>query len=623
MNALGTLTACRLSLTEKVTFATLNVFGRNLNGIPRSPTRTGRDHFGNHAVIGDDRQERRSRRSSAASTADDERRATRRATSTRPRAPQVTAAATSRSTKSQVAAARTLGAALGIPDSVAASDYTAGAGGKVVTGALGEPAVVVKGRASAQKAGGLAASGAPEPVDCAGMGRWSSLVATLALSACATAPAVTPKVMPSATSAEPVEPPANAAAYTTAARPDGVVGGPRAAALANEVREALRARGDAGEPDGALAVAARWLAGQGAGARQRGLADVALRAGFPGAVSTAAAFRLDAGADDVWRQALADVAGNLAVTRYAVYVSPAEIAVVVFGRMEATLEPIQRRFRPGEACRLRGEISPRYDHARIYLTRPDGKVDETPKSGRAIDVSLPLSAPGVYRVEVMSDGATGPVVLANVPLYVGVAEPAWTPSPPRDDVGGASPAQAEARMLALLNDARRAAGLPSLVVDLELQAVATAHTEDMSAHRFFGHVSPTTGMVEDRLKRAGIIVSLCGENVAQADNADGAHQILMESPAHRANMLGVKFTHVGIGIAVRPGEAGDLLATLVFARRPRPPSAPLTPALATNFISSLRRAKGAAGAIAVDPVLQKAAEAGIAFLTANDAATPD
>jgi hypothetical protein len=38
--------------------------------------------------------------------------------------------------KSQAAAVRTLGAALGIPDSVAAGDYTAGAGGKVVTAAL-------------------------------------------------------------------------------------------------------------------------------------------------------------------------------------------------------------------------------------------------------------------------------------------------------------------------------------------------------------------------------------------------------------------------------------------------------------------------------------------------------
>ena len=39
-------------------------------------------------------------------------------------------------TKTQTSAARTLGAALGIPDSVAANDYISAAGGKVVPAAL-------------------------------------------------------------------------------------------------------------------------------------------------------------------------------------------------------------------------------------------------------------------------------------------------------------------------------------------------------------------------------------------------------------------------------------------------------------------------------------------------------
>jgi hypothetical protein len=87
-------------------------------------------------------------------------------------------------------------------------------------------------------------------------------------------------------------------------------------------------------------------------------------------------------------------------------------------------------------------------------------------------------------------------------------------------------------------------------------------------------------------------------------------------------MLGAKFTHVGIGVGIRPDEARELLATLVFVRRPRPPSAPLTPAHVTSFISSLRRAKGV-GPIRVDPVLQRAAEAGVAVLTAGGEAQPD
>jgi hypothetical protein len=39
-----------MNLQDKVTFATLNVFGRNLNGISKTESRSGRDHYGNHSV---------------------------------------------------------------------------------------------------------------------------------------------------------------------------------------------------------------------------------------------------------------------------------------------------------------------------------------------------------------------------------------------------------------------------------------------------------------------------------------------------------------------------------------------------------------------------------------------
>src|SRR6185369_1938751 len=282
--------------------------------------------------------------------------------------------------------------------------------------------------------------------------------------------------------------------YMTAARPDGVVGGARAVGLAEEVRAVLRARGDEAEADGVLAASAASIVGAGAWEWIHSPGEVALRSGFPGLVVTAGAFYLDdGGRKDVWRLALADVASNLSVTRYGVYVSPDGVAAVVLGRMEVSLDPFPRRFRPGETCRLRGEVAHRYERARVYMTRPDGTVAETAIPGRKIDLSLALAAPGAYRLEVMSDGASGPVVLANVPLYVGIDEPAWAPAPPPDNARPADPAQAEARMLALLNDVRREARLPPLVTDPELRAVALGHTDDMIARRFFGHVSPVTG----------------------------------------------------------------------------------------------------------------------------------
>jgi hypothetical protein len=134
MNALGTLTdSAGVSLTERVTFATLNVFGRNLNGIQKVTDRTGRDHYGNHSVmvmIGKNVKPGVIGGVVAATNGTYSAGDIDSATGGVVTGGDISAA------KSQAAAVRTLGAALGIPDSVAAGDYTAGAGGKVVTGAL-------------------------------------------------------------------------------------------------------------------------------------------------------------------------------------------------------------------------------------------------------------------------------------------------------------------------------------------------------------------------------------------------------------------------------------------------------------------------------------------------------
>ncbi|HKP59504.1 MAG TPA: DUF1501 domain-containing protein [Polyangiales bacterium] len=124
-NALG-----MLNLTDKVTFATLNVFGRNLNGIAKVESRSGRDHYGNHSVmlmIGKNVKAGviggvAKGGSSGAYVASD--------------IDSTSGAAAMggdiKAAETHVSAARTLGAALGIPDDMAAEDYVASAGGKVV-----------------------------------------------------------------------------------------------------------------------------------------------------------------------------------------------------------------------------------------------------------------------------------------------------------------------------------------------------------------------------------------------------------------------------------------------------------------------------------------------------------
>jgi hypothetical protein len=123
-----------LSLADKVTFATINVFGRNLNSIAKAEARAGRDHYGNHAVmvmIGKNVKPSvigglttpASGNALQASAIDS-------ATGAASASGDIPA------TQTHVAAARTLGVALGIPSSQLNTDFISSAGGKVVNAAL-------------------------------------------------------------------------------------------------------------------------------------------------------------------------------------------------------------------------------------------------------------------------------------------------------------------------------------------------------------------------------------------------------------------------------------------------------------------------------------------------------
>jgi len=122
-----------LGLTDKVTFATMNVFGRNLNGITKVDARTGRDHYGNHAVsvlIGKNIAPGVTggvvQGTSGAFAASDIDSATGKPVT----GGDIPVA------KTNVALARTLGVAIGIPGSMMDADLSASAGGKVVNTAL-------------------------------------------------------------------------------------------------------------------------------------------------------------------------------------------------------------------------------------------------------------------------------------------------------------------------------------------------------------------------------------------------------------------------------------------------------------------------------------------------------
>ena len=120
-------------------------------------------------------------------------------------------------------------------------------------------------------------------------------------------------------------------------------------------------------------------------------------------------------------------------------------------------------------------------------------------------------------------------------------------------------------MLAFINAERNDAKLPPLALDESLAAVARAHSKDMLSKNFFAHESPTTGTPADRLAAAKVAVQTLGENIAMGLSTAICHRNLMNSPGHRANILG-EYTNCGIG-AVKAAN-GMLYVTQLFATFP-------------------------------------------------------
>lgn len=106
----------------------------------------------------------------------------------------------------------------------------------------------------------------------------------------------------------------------------------------------------------------------------------------------------------------------------------------------------------------------------------------------------------------------------------------------------------EKRMLDMVNEERTSRGLKALQMDPKLQEVARAHSKDMFEKGYFSHTSLDGRSPFDRMKDAGIVFFAAGENLALAPNVDIAHNGLMNSPGHKANILTGEFGKVGIGV---------------------------------------------------------------------------
>lgn len=116
----------------------------------------------------------------------------------------------------------------------------------------------------------------------------------------------------------------------------------------------------------------------------------------------------------------------------------------------------------------------------------------------------------------------------------------------------------EKAMFDLVNQERQKVGLEVLVWNEQLKAVGEAHCLDMFERGYFSHYTPEGASPFDRMDQAGIKYSAAGENLAYAPSVQVAHQGLMSSAGHRANILRPEFGHLGVGV-IDGGINGKML----------------------------------------------------------------
>ncbi len=144
-------------------------------------------------------------------------------------------------------------------------------------------------------------------------------------------------------------------------------------------------------------------------------------------------------------------------------------------------------------------------------------------------------------------------------------------------VSAAADSGSEQAFLSAINSTRASAGLGALKMDGGLQAQARRHTADMIAAGKIFHSS--SGELESA---AGSGWSKLGENVGRGGTVSSLHQAFLDSPGHKANILG-DYNYVGIGTDT---ASGVLYVTVVFMKKgatePAPSPTTTTPAATTN-----------------------------------------
>ena len=233
---------------------------------------------------------------------------------------------------------------------------------------------------------------------------------------------------------------------------------------------------------------------------------------------------------------------------------------------KVTLNRLPTQVPSGTTISLSGQLlTHTREKIQLFVGLPDGRVKRLRPTQPSLDgrfqVATQLKQAGRYEVELLINRGRGPETAVLLPVFVGVSrDPRPLVAP---DLSVTNDERSpEEKLFTFLNAARRRLGLSPLKRDKRLDAVARAHSKDMAAGGFFGHLSPVQGTLQERLDSSGLSPVRSAENLARSPSVYRMHRNLMGSPSHRINTLDPGFTHVGVGVVQ---DGNSLIATEIFA----------------------------------------------------------
>ena len=109
----------------------------------------------------------------------------------------------------------------------------------------------------------------------------------------------------------------------------------------------------------------------------------------------------------------------------------------------------------------------------------------------------------------------------------------------------------EKQLFDLVNQEREKAGLGRLAWNDQLARAALKHSKLLEEHQELSHQFDGEPALQERVGATGARFNSVAENVAEAPDVLVAHNGLMHSPGHRANILHADYNAIGIAIVQR------------------------------------------------------------------------